>query len=119
VPRDILFFTTPASRCPIREFLDSLDGKAAQKVVWVLRMIGELDHIPELFFKKLPGTQEIWEVRVRHKKNLYRLFGFFGSNGALVLTHGIGKKSRKTPLREIQTAEESRRQYFHRRKTHE
>jgi phage-related protein len=115
----ILFHQTAAGRCAVREFLDSLDSKTAQKVIWVLQLIEELDRVPERYFKKLAGSDEIWEVRVHHGAHFIRLFGYFGEGSSLVLTNGFSKKSRKTPIREILTAESCRKEHFARRKNHE
>jgi hypothetical protein len=37
--KEIHFDRTESSYCPIEEFLNSLTGKQAQKVVWVLQLI--------------------------------------------------------------------------------
>jgi hypothetical protein len=50
--RTVKFYKTSSGKCPIKEFLDSLSGKAAQKVVWVLRLLEDLDIIPVTYFKK-------------------------------------------------------------------
>jgi len=39
--REILFYKTDSERCPVEDFIDSLSGKQAQKVLWVLRLILE------------------------------------------------------------------------------
>ncbi|BAZ28189.1 hypothetical protein NIES4074_06200 [Cylindrospermum sp. NIES-4074] len=44
--REVAFYHTDSDRCPVEEFIDSLSGKQAQKVLWVLRLIQELDSIP-------------------------------------------------------------------------
>ena len=49
----------------MEEFLDSLSGKQAQKVIWVLRLIEELDSVPSQYLKKLAGTEDLWEIRAR------------------------------------------------------
>jgi phage-related protein len=99
----------------MREFLDSLAGKTAQKVAWVLSLIEDLDVVPSTYFKKLVSTEEIWECRIQHGSNAYRIFCFFDGNAVVVLTHGLIKKTRKTPVREIERAEAYRRDYFQRR----
>ena len=110
--RTILFYRTSIGKCPVEEFLDSLSGKAAQKVTWVLRLIEELDAIPEQYLKKLTG--DIWECRAQFGGNTYRMLCFFdGSN--VVLTHGFQKKSRKTPRIEIEKARSCRTDYLQRR----
>ena len=79
--REISFYKTTAGKSPVEEFLDSLTGKQAQKVAWVLRLIEEIDKVPAQYFKKLPGTADIWEVRVQMGGDIVRLLGFlFGSH---------------------------------------
>ena len=47
----------------MEEFLESLGAKQAQKVLWVLRAVRELPRVPQQYFKKLEGTDDLWEVR--------------------------------------------------------
>lgn len=114
--RSIVFYRTASGKCPIQEFLDSLEGKAAQKVAWVLRLIEDLEIVPATYFKKLTGSDEIWECRIQHGSNAYRLFCFFDGGAVVVLTHGLEKKSMKTPKKEIEKAESYRKDYLNRRK---
>ena len=113
--RTIDFYRTERGHCPVEEFLDSLQPKEAQKVVWVLSLIQELDRIPSQYFKKLTGTEEIWECRVRSGSNTYRVFAFFSEPATLVLTHGYSKKTQKTDPRQIRKAERFRRDHFARK----
>jgi len=112
VAKTIRFYRTSFGKCPAREFLDSLAGKAAQKVTWVLRLIEELDAIPEQYLKKLTG--DIWECRIQYGGNTFRVLCFF-DGPAVVLTHGFQKKTRKTPRTEIERAVSYRRDYLDRR----
>lgn len=113
--RRVSFYRTADGKCPVQEFLDSLPGKAAQKVTWVLKLLEDLDVIPAVYFKKLVNTEEIWECRVQFGSNAYRLLCFFVGSSMVVLTHGFSKKSQKTPRQEIERAEEYRREYLKRR----
>ena len=113
--RQVNFYRTSSGRSPVEEFLDSLTGKQAQKVVWVLRLIEELDHVPKQYLKKLVNTEDIWEVRVQFGGNIFRLLGFFDGEELLVLTSGFAKKTQKTPRQEIATAENRKRDYLNRR----
>ena len=113
--RTITFYKTSDGRCPIQDFLDSLSGKAAQKVTWVLKLIEDLDIVPSSYFKKLTGTEEIWECRIAFGSNAYRIFCFFAENSVVVLTHGFTKKSQKTPKTEIERAEAYRKDFLERR----
>ena len=110
--RAIRFYRTSSGKCPVEEFLDSLSGKTAQKVTWILQLIEELDAIPEQYLKKL--TSEIWECRIQFGGNIFRVLCFFDGPG-VVLTHGFQKKTRKIPRIEIDKAETYRSDYLQRR----
>jgi len=114
--RTIKFYRLPTGSSPIEEFLDSLTGKQAQKVLWVLRLIEELDVIPRQYFKKLVDNEGIWEVRIQFGNNIFRLLGFFANGALLVLTSGFVKKTQKTPPQEIALAVRRKKDYLARRK---
>ena len=62
---------------------------------------------------KLEGT-EIWEFRTLYNKVKYRLFAFWDTetDTLVIATHGIIKKTQKTPKKEIAKAERIRQEYF-------
>jgi phage-related protein len=68
-------------------------------------------------FKKLENT-EIWEFRTLYNGICYRLFSFWDTEEEtlVIATHGIIKKTQKTPLKEIAKAEEIRKEYFNSKK---
>jgi len=113
--RGIKFYRTQSGDCPVEKFLDSLTGKQAQKVTWVLRLIEELEIIPVKFFKKLTNTKDIWEVRVQFSNNIIRILGFKEGNDVIVLNHGFYKKTQKTSKKDIQTAKARKKDYLTRR----
>ena len=97
---------------PALEFLESLDEKAREKIlynIWKARSISDNE-----LFKKLDG--EIWEFRTLYKKQYFRLFAFWDKTDKqetiVIATHGIIKKTGKTPKGEIDHAEYLRIQFF-------
>lgn len=84
-------------------------------MAWVLRLLEDLEMVPASYFKKLIGTEDIWECRIQHASNIYRILCFFDSRSMIVLTNGFEKKSMKTPRQEIERAESYRRDYLNRR----
>lgn len=110
------FYCTPKGQSPVEEFLDSLTGKQAQKVLWVLQLIEELDSVPRQYFKKLVDSEEIWEVRIQFGNDIFRLLGFFDGGNLLILSNGFAKKTQKTPPQEIALAIRRRNEYLARRK---
>jgi phage-related protein len=115
VNKTVVFYKTADGKCPVQDFLDPLPGKVAQKIVWVLKLLEDLDVVPSSYFKKLIGTEEIWECRIQFGSNAYRLLCFFLDRSVVVLTHGFVKKSQKTPVHEIERAEVYRRDFLKRR----
>jgi phage-related protein len=98
------------------EFLESLDEKAREKVIYNIQK-ARLSNDKELF-KKL--KDEIWEFRTFFNRTHYRLFAFWDKTGqtetVVISTHGLIKKTDKTPSGEIEKAERIRKLYFERKK---
>ena len=63
-------------------------------------------------FKKL--TVDIWEFRTLYNKTHYRLFAFWDKDETtfVVATHGLIKKTDKTPYGDLEKAERLRKDYF-------
>ncbi|MCF8372024.1 MAG: type II toxin-antitoxin system RelE/ParE family toxin [Bacteroidales bacterium] len=98
------------------EFLDSLEEKARDKVIYNIQK-ARLSNDKELF-KKLKN--EIWEFRTLFNRTHYRLFAFWDKTGqtetVIISTHGLIKKTDKTPSGELEKAERIRKLYFERKK---
>jgi phage-related protein len=114
--RIIQFYRTSSGRCPVEKLLDSLSDRQAQKVTWVFRLVEKLEIVPQQYFKKLVSTDDLWEIRVHIGGNSYRFLGFFDRSSLLILTSGFAKKQQKTPIREIELANQRRIDYLQRRK---
>lgn len=109
--REVMFYRTSGGACPVEDFLDQLSSKDARKVTWVLSLLEDLDRIPVQYFIKMSGTDDIWECRIRFGSNIYRIFAFWDQK-KIILTHGLVKKTQKTPAGEIQRAEKYKKDYF-------
>jgi phage-related protein len=114
--RTIRFYRTDSGRCPVEEFLQSISPPHRKKVVWVLRLVEELDMVPQQYMKKLVGSNALWEIRSQIGGNSYRFLGFFDGATLLVLTSGFSKKQQKIPAQEIELAKQRRKDYLMRRK---
>ena len=113
---EIQFYRTAAGACPVEEFLESLGAKQAQKVLWVLRAVRELPRVPRQYFKKLEGTDDLWEVRAEFGGDALRLLGFWDEGRLIILTNGFAKKTQKAPEREIALAEQRKGDHLNRKK---
>jgi hypothetical protein len=68
------------------------------------------------WFKKMAGTNGIWEFRTLHNKTHYRLFAFWHKTAEkqslIICTNGLVKKTDKTPPGEIERAERIKQAYL-------
>ena len=87
-----------------------------QTVLCTLCIVPLFDKLPSQYFKKLTGSEEIWECRVQIQSKAYRIFSFFPDGDTLVLTHGYSKKSQKIDAKQIKLAENYRRDYLDRKR---
>ncbi len=94
------------------EFLDSLDEKVRDKIIY--NITKSMFSSDKNLFKKL--TDEIWEFRTLFNKTYYRLFAFWDKSGKsetlIIATHGLIKKTDKTPQNELNKAKRMRKNYF-------
>ena len=93
-------------------FLDKVDEKAREKIIYNIKK-AQMSNDKELF---KTVNNDIWEFRTLFKKTYYRLFAFWDktdSTETLVLTtHGLVKKTGKTPKGEMGHTEQIRKRYF-------
>jgi phage-related protein len=104
----IEYVELPNGRIPAREFVDSLDGKAAARIdafIERLRVYG--NRMQGKFVKKL--SDDIFELRVKQFDRIFRVFFFYQPGMLIVITSGFQKKTEQTPPGEIAKAEKLRR----------
>lgn len=92
-------------------FLNSLENKVKEKIMFNINKSKYV--IDNELFKKLKGS-DIWEFRTKYNGSIYRIFAFWDTetDTLIITTHGIIKKTQKTPQKEIQRAEAIRTEYF-------
>lgn len=99
--RRVIYYKTLNGESPVDDFLRSLSPKQFQKIAWVLAIIREIPVVPKQYFKKLVGTNDLWEVRIEVGSDAFRILGFLDKGNLVILTNGFAKKTQKTPAKEI------------------
>lgn len=98
------------------DFMSNLDAKSRKKIYYNIDK-ARFKNDPKLF-EKLEG--EIWYFRTKFLKLQYRIFAFWDKTSKVdtlvIATHGIIKKTQKTPKSEIAKAERIRIEYFENKK---
>ncbi len=100
------------------KFTNSLEINPKKKLFQAMRKTKE--RLFGQWFTKLKSSDGIFEFRVDDSGKYYRLFAFWDTEEdemtLVVATHGLIKKTNKTPLSEIQKAEQIKREYFEEKK---
>jgi len=95
------------------EFLDTLSLAVREKIYYNAGKVagGVIDND---LFKKLDGSDDIWEFRTKYNGMEYRLLAFWDEQEKrlVVATHGFVKKTWKVPQKEIARAEALRKKYY-------
>ena len=97
------------------EFRKTLTRDALKKLYQVLILIMTVEAIPARFFKSIEGRKGLFEIRVEHGNNVYRVFCCFDEGNLVVLFNGFQKKTQKTPVEQLDKAEALMKKYFDRK----
>lgn len=107
---EIEFYDTEDGRCPLKEYLESLNPKMLAKT---LRTIDLLEHngitLRGPFSKYIDDG--IFELRTKQGTDITRVLYFFFIGNKAILTNGFTKKTQKTPKSEIELARKYKADY--------
>lgn len=112
---NIDFFESDNGKCPVKEYLDSVDVKMRAKIVRTIELLetnGNMLGMP--YSESLEDG--IFELRTKVSSNVSRILYFFYIERKIVLTNGFTKKTNKVPKRELETAKNCRAVYLERQK---
>ena len=94
------------------DFFREQTPKVRTKIIKVLDIIEQIDHIPSTYLKYIEGTEGLFEIRVQFGDNIFRIFCFFDGDRLVVLLTGFQKKTQKTPCRDIERAMHLMKNYY-------
>ena len=111
---EIEFFALDDGRKPVEDFLNSLETKMRAKVLQNVKNLKEFGHTLRKPYSA-PVGDGIFELRTQTDGNITRILYFFYVGDVAVLTNGFVKKTRKTPVGEIEKAINYRKIYLQRK----
>jgi phage-related protein len=79
--------------------------------MWTFALIEDLERVPEIYLKHIEETDGLYEIRVQHGSDIFRIFCFFDKGQLVVLANGFQKKTQKTPRKEIDQALKIKQEY--------
>ena len=92
-------------------FFNGQRVKVKEKIIWTLELIEDIEHVPEKCLKHLTDTNGLYEIRVKHGSDIFRIFCFFDHGNLVILMNGFQKKTQRTPKAMIKKALEIKKQY--------
>ena len=95
-----------------KDFKRTLSKDVLMKIYQVFIYIMSEDIIPVKFLKKIEGVKDLYEIRIEHNGNIYRIFCCFDEGNLVILFNAYQKKTQKTPTSEIERAIRIKDEYF-------
>lgn len=95
----------------LKDFLKKQTIVVKKKFLWTLELIEDIEKIPETYLKQITGTDGLYEVRISHGTNIFRIFCFFSGEKLVILMNSFQKKTQKTPKSEINKALKIKEEY--------
>jgi phage-related protein len=105
--RELFFFKNY-----FKDFYDKQRPKVKKRIIWTLKVIEDVDRIPDIYFKHIEGSNGLYEIRVQSGNDFFRIFSFFDKNKLIIVGHGFQKKTQKTPQIQLNQAEKIRKEYY-------
>lgn len=94
------------------EFFERQNKKVKKKILWTLKLIEEVQMVPETYLKHLSETEGLYEIRVQQGSDIFRIFCFFDEGKLVVAINGFQKKTQKTPYLELTLAITIKKEYY-------
>lgn len=112
---EIEFYDTENGKCPVQEYLDSLEPKLLAKTLRTIDLLETNGAALRNPYSKNLGDG-IFELRTIQSSDITRVLYYFRIGNKAILTNGFTKKTKKTPAAEIELAKKYRTDYERRHK---
>ena len=101
---EIEFYQDSQGNIPVQDLICQQPAKVEAKIYRHIDLLQDFGlSLGQPYVEKLAGS-EVWELKIRHSSNYYRILYFASSGRRFVLLHAFLKKTDKTPKNEIAIA---------------
>lgn len=95
-----------------KDFKKTLAKDVLMKIYQVFLFIMTEERVPVKFLRNIEGVKDLYEIRIEHQSNIYRIFCCFDEGNLVILFNAFQKKTQKTPQNEIERAKRIKDEYF-------
>jgi phage-related protein len=74
------------------EFFNKQSQKVQARILWTIRIIRDIQFVPQTYLKHMEGTDGLYEIRVSSGNNIFRIFCFFDKGQLVIHLNGFQKK---------------------------
>ncbi len=94
------------------EFYIAQDIKVQEKIEYTFKLIRTVERVPEKFLKHIKTTDGLYEIRIKYRSDIFRIFYCFDEDRVVILFNAFQKKTQKTPKKEIEKGLKLKQEYF-------
>ena len=106
-----IFYETAGGKRPVEEFIESLEPETQDKFIVKQRLLQDFG--PQLRHPHTDHLGEgIFELRFKSREGQIRLLFFFFHGKKIIFTNGFLKKTPKTPPKEIEIAQQRKKDFL-------
>jgi len=98
------------------DFYIAQDNKVQEKIEYTFKLIRTVERVPEKFLKHIENTDGLYEIRIKYRSDIFRIFCCFDEGRIVILFNAFQKKTQKTPKKEIEKGIKLKKQYFQNKK---
>lgn len=98
------------------EFYIARDIKVQEKIEYAFKLIRTVERVPEKFLKYVQGTDGLYEIRIKYRSDIFRIFCCFDEGRVVILFNAFQKKTKKIPKKEIERGLKLKQEYFQSKK---
>ena len=101
---DIEFYQDSQGNIPVQYFICQQSAKVKAIILRHIDLLQDFGlSLGQPYVEKLAGS-DVWELKIRHSSNRYRILYFASRGRRFVLLHAFLKKTARTPKKEIEIA---------------
>lgn len=113
---EVDFYKYENGGSPVLDWYLEQDAKVKAKFARIFELLEECGtSVRKPYVESITDTK-LFEIRVEHDKNIYRILYFAYTGRRFILLHGFQKKTQKTPRQHIEIAESRRKEFIARGK---
>ena len=98
------------------DFYLARDSKVQEKIEYIFNLIRTVDRVPEKFLKHIEATDGLYEIRIKYRNDIFRIFCCFDEGEVVILFNAFQKKTQKIPKKEIEKGLKLKQEYFQNKK---